>query len=185
MPPIHNAHQILLPTISLVLFNGLDLVRIHYWIHNQTPEAWSKNIWFRFTKCWFTKKEGKGINKFWVSKTGKLFCQLKKKYIYLVTDFLVFTVLIQSYVSPTLASPLYEQTFPPWFYEYVALWDPGSMKLYHVLEQSPRNWETTLRRKVFLTIFHTQDTCHSAWKTVRTTLQCIVGLQLPGKGHEK
>ena len=60
---------------------------------------------------------------------------------------------------------------------YVALSDPGSMKFSHVLEQSPRDWETTMRQKVVLTIFHTQNICHHVWKTVRTTLQCIVGLQ--------
>ena len=59
------------------------------------------------------------------------------------------------------------------------------MKLSHILEQSPRNWETTMRQNVFLTIFHTQYICHRAWKTVRTTLQCIDGLQLQAEGHKK
>ena len=41
-----------------------------------------------------------------------------------------------------------------------------------------------MRRNVILTIFHTQNTFHHAWKTVRTTLQFIVGLQSRGEGHE-
>ena len=41
------------------------------------------------------------------------------------------------------------------------------------------------RRNVSLTIFHTQNICHHAWKTVRTTLHCIVGLPLLGEGHKK
>ena len=36
-----------------------------------------------------------------------------------------------------------------------------------------------------LTIFHTQNICHHAWKTVRTILQCIVGVQSRGEGHKK
>ena len=57
------------------------------------------------------------------------------------------------------------------------------MKLSHIIEQSPRDWETTMRLRS--DIFHKQNLYHHAWKTVRTTLQCIVGLQLRGEGHEK
>ena len=32
---------------------------------------------------------------------------------------------------------------------------------------------------------HTKYLCHIAWKTVRTTLPCIVVLQLRGEGHKK
>ena len=53
---------------------------------------------------------------------------------------------------------------------YVALSDPGSMKCSYFLEQSPRDWEKTLRQNVVLTILHTQNICHRAWKTLRTTL---------------
>ena len=38
--------------------------------------------------------------------------------------------------------------------------------------------------KVVLTIFHTQNIYHHAWKTVGPTLQCIIGLQLRGEGHK-
>jgi hypothetical protein len=41
-----------------------------------------------------------------------------------------------------------------------------------------------MRQNGVLTIFHTQNVYHHAWKTVRTTLQCIVGLQLGEEGHE-
>ena len=58
------------------------------------------------------------------------------------------------------------------------------MKFSYNLEQSPRDRETTMRQNVVLTIFHTQNICHHAWKTVRITLQCIVGLQLWGEGPE-
>ena len=68
---------------------------------------------------------------------------------------------------------------------YVALSDPGYMKFSHIIEQSPRHWETTMRQNVVLTNFHTQNIRHHPWKIVRTTLQCIVGLQLRGEGHEK
>ena len=44
----------------------------------------------------------------------------------------------------------------------------------HISEQCPHNWETTMRPNVVLTIFHTQNICHLAWKTVRTTLWCLV-----------
>ena len=57
-----------------------------------------------------------------------------------------------------------------WGYTYVALSDPGSMKWSYILEQSPRDWETTMRQNVVLTIIHTQNICHSAWKTLRPTL---------------
>ena len=32
---------------------------------------------------------------------------------------------------------------------------------------------------------HTQNICHRAWKIFRTTLQCIVALELQGEGYEK
>ena len=58
------------------------------------------------------------------------------------------------------------------------------MKFSHIIEQSPSDWKTTMRQNEVLTIFHTQIIYHLAWKTVKTTLQCIVGLQLRGEGHE-
>ena len=81
-------------------------------------------------------------------------------------------------------------SFTPWlafmrFFSYVALSDPGCIKFIHIIEQCPRDWETTIQENVVLTIFHTQNICHRAWKIVRTTLQCIVGLQSWGEGHEK
>ena len=39
-------------------------------------------------------------------------------------------------------------------------------------------------QNVVPTIFHTQNIYNNVWKIVRTTLQCIVGLQLQGEGHE-
>ena len=57
------------------------------------------------------------------------------------------------------------------------------MQFSHIIEQSPRDWETTLCQNVVLIIFHTHI-YHHVWKTVRTTLQCIVGLQSQGEGHE-
>ena len=41
-----------------------------------------------------------------------------------------------------------------------------------------------MRQNVALTIFHTQEIYHHVWNMVRNTLQCIIGLQLRGKGHE-
>ena len=41
-----------------------------------------------------------------------------------------------------------------------------------------------MRQNVVLTVFHAQNIYHHVWKTVRTTLQCMVGLQSWGKGHE-
>ena len=38
---------------------------------------------------------------------------------------------------------------------YVALSDSGSMKYSYILEQSPRDWETTMRTNLVPTIFHT------------------------------
>ena len=42
-----------------------------------------------------------------------------------------------------------------------------------------------LEEKLVATVFHTQNICHYAWKTVRTTLQYIVVLQLRGEGNEQ
>ena len=42
-----------------------------------------------------------------------------------------------------------------------------------------------MRQNVVLTIFHKQNIRHHVWKTVRTTLQRIGGLQSQGEGHEK
>ena len=58
------------------------------------------------------------------------------------------------------------------------------MTISHILEQSPHDWETTMRQNEVLTIFHTQNICHNVWNTVRTTLQCIFGLQSQGEVHE-
>ena len=40
-----------------------------------------------------------------------------------------------------------------------------------------------MHQNIILTVFHAQNINHLVWKTVRTTLQCIVGLQLWGEGH--
>ena len=32
-----------------------------------------------------------------------------------------------------------------------------------------RDWEATMRQNVVLPVFHTQNMCHNAWKTLRTT----------------
>ena len=67
---------------------------------------------------------------------------------------------------------------------YVSLSDSGSMQFFHIIEPSPRDWETTMRQNVFLTIFHTQNIPHHVWKTLRTTLQSNIVLQSLGEGHE-
>ena len=38
----------------------------------------------------------------------------------------------------------------------IALWDPGSMKFSPIIEQSSRDWETTVCQYVALTVSHTQ-----------------------------
>ena len=53
---------------------------------------------------------------------------------------------------------------------YVALSDPGSMKFSHIREQSSRDRETNMCQNVALIVFHTQNICHHAWRTLRTTL---------------
>ena len=67
--------------------------------------------------------------------------------------------------SALLAGSFYKSKCP-----YVALSDPGSMKFSHNIEHSPRDWETTVCQNVSLTVFHTQNICHHAWKTHRTKL---------------
>ena len=67
---------------------------------------------------------------------------------------------------------------------YVALSDPGFMQFSHIIEQSPRNWETSMRLNVFLTILHTQNIHHHVWKTFRATCYYIIGLQSRGEDHE-
>ena len=59
------------------------------------------------------------------------------------------------------------------------------MKFSHVLEQSPRDWETTMHQNVVLAFFHTQNICHRAWKILRTTLCCFGFSPIPGKRFEK
>ena len=66
----------------------------------------------------------------------------------------------------------------------VVLSDPGSKHFSHIMEHSPRHWETTMQQNVVLTIFHTENIHHNVWKTVRTSFQSNVGLQLQGEGHE-
>ena len=56
------------------------------------------------------------------------------------------------------------------------------MKCFDILEQSPRDWETTTRQNVVLTVFHTQNIRKDVWKTLRTTLLCFVFLQSQGEG---
>ena len=58
------------------------------------------------------------------------------------------------------------------------------MQFSHIIEQSPRDWETAMCRNVVLTSFHTKNINHHVWKTVITTLQSNVGLQFQGEGHE-
>ena len=65
---------------------------------------------------------------------------------------------------------------------YVSLWDPESMKLLDLLEQSPQDWKTTTGQNVVLTVFHTQNICHHLWKTLRTPLLCFVLLISQGEG---
>ena len=67
----------------------------------------------------------------------------------------------------------------------IALSNPGSMTFVYVLGQSPSDWKTTTNQNAVPTIFHTQQICHHVWKIVRTTLQCIIVLQLWGEGHPK
>ena len=58
------------------------------------------------------------------------------------------------------------------------------MKFVYVLGQSPHNLNTTIDGNAGPTIFHTQNVrCH-VWKTIRTTLQCIVVLKSWGDGRK-
>ena len=57
---------------------------------------------------------------------------------------------------------------------YNSLWDPESMKLSDILEQSPRDWETTTRQNVVLTVFHTWWHIFCVWNTNRTTFGRVV-----------
>ena len=58
------------------------------------------------------------------------------------------------------------------------------MHFSHIIGQSPRDWERIMHQNVVLTIFHTQNIYQHGRKNVRTTLQCIVGLQLQREGHK-
>ena len=63
--------------------------------------------------------------------------------------------------------------------------DPGSMKFVYMLGHCPHDWRTMWNRNIVPTIFHTQNICHNALKTVRTTLQFIVVLPWQGEGYKK
>ena len=52
------------------------------------------------------------------------------------------------------------------FLAYAALSGPGSMQFSHIIEQSPGDWETTMRQNVVLTNFHKQNIYHHVWNTV-------------------
>ena len=67
---------------------------------------------------------------------------------------------------------------------YVALWDPESTKFQCYLGPSPRDWRTLIHFNVVLTVFHIDHISQGVCKTVRTTFQCIVVLQLRGEGPE-
>ena len=56
------------------------------------------------------------------------------------------------------------------------------MQFFHIIEQLPHDWETTVCQKGALTVFHTQNICHHAWKTLRTTFLCFFVLQSLGEG---
>ena len=45
------------------------------------------------------------------------------------------------------------------------------MKFSHFIEQSSRDWETTVCQNVALTVIHTQNIRYSAWKLSEKTLQ--------------
>ena len=60
----------------------------------------------------------------------------------------------------------------------------GPCNFTRIIEQFTRHWETTMRQNVVLTIFHTQNMYEHVWNAVGTTLQCIIGHQLRGGGHE-
>ena len=67
---------------------------------------------------------------------------------------------------------------------YVALWDPESTKCQCYLRPSPCNWRTLIHFNVVPTVFHIDHISQGVFKTVRTTFQCIVVLQLRGEGPE-
>ena len=54
------------------------------------------------------------------------------------------------------------------------------MKFSHILERSPRDWETTMLQNVVLA-FSTHKICHGAWKIIRTTICCFLFLQSRGE----
>ena len=56
------------------------------------------------------------------------------------------------------------------------------MTFSHIIEQSLCYWETTVCQNVALTVIHTQNICHHAWKALRTILWCFVFLQSQGEG---
>ena len=56
------------------------------------------------------------------------------------------------------------------------------MKFSHIIEQFPRDWETTVCQNVSLTVFHIKSICHPACKTLSTKLWCFVVLQSWSEG---
>ena len=55
------------------------------------------------------------------------------------------------------------------------------MKCSYILQLSLRDRKTTMHQNVVPKMFHTQNLRHHQWKTVRTTLQSLVVLQLRGE----
>ena len=81
--------------------------------------------------------------------------------------------------------PYHKSMSIPWVHVYVALSYHGSMKFCHIREQSPCNWETNVCQNVALTVFHTQNICHHAWKTLRIPLWCFGVPQSRGRRFKK
>ena len=64
------------------------------------------------------------------------------------------------------------------------LWDRFVPYFFSISWPFLHDWRPTMHCSVVLTVFHTLWYIFCVWKTVRTTLQCMVGLQSWRKGHE-
>ena len=69
-------------------------------------------------------------------------------------------------------------------FRYVALWDPESTKFQCTLGPSPHNLMTLIHFSIDPTVFNIDHISQGVCKTVRTTFQCLVVLQVREEAPE-
>ena len=102
-------------------------------------------------------------HKIYRAKSTLIYGVIRGRVCYQEAFYVIYSFLWQAQVSEEEGKHALSSRLQINSYVYVALWDPGCMKFSHIIEQSPRNWETTMCPNVALTVFHTQNMYHHVW----------------------